>query len=106
MGQVISAASPQVNLKKFINLSKEAIFSIWLSYNLLGEGWALTLDQFVSVLTNASYFQATQSFSDDQLCNLFNSFDTDNNGLVDALEILVAIGLLSGKRASSNCDSG
>lgn len=99
MGQVSSTASPGESVKDFTNLPKNSILSLWLSYNLLGEGWALSLDQFVSIFKEATVLQETYNFSDDQLCKLFYALDTDQNGLVDALEAIASIGIMSGKRS-------
>ncbi len=70
--------------------------NLWLSYCLLGEGWSLTEAQFMAIFRESSYLRERFAFNDDQLIELFTLFDTDNNGLVDALEFLVAVGLLSG----------
>lgn len=94
MGTVSSVAAPHSAILPVVNLSKEAVLSIWLSYNLLGEGWALTADQFVAIFKNSERLSALE---DDQLNKIFNIFDTDCNGLIDALEVFVTIGLLSGK---------
>eukprot|EP01031_Cornospumella_fuschlensis_P046675 gene46675-57160_t len=99
MGQVSSTALPGIDVKEFTNLPKNSILSLWLSYNLLGEGWALSLDQFVSIFKEATALQETYNFSDDQLCKLFYAFDTDQNGLVDALEAIATIGIMSGMDA-------
>lgn len=70
--------------------------SIWLSYNLLGEGWSLTVDQFIAIFDDSPYLKEKYQYTDDRLRQLFESFDTDHNGLIDALEILITLGLLSG----------
>lgn len=70
--------------------------SLWLSYNLLGEGWSLGLDQFLQIFNESHYLREKFRFTDDHLRNLFATFDTDNNGLIDALEFLITVGLLSG----------
>jgi hypothetical protein len=96
MGQVTSNPVPSAAITEFINMPKEAIMSLWLSYNLLGEGWGLSKEQFSSLFVEADYLRQKYNFTDDKLTVLFNSFDTDKNGLIDALEAIVAIGLLSG----------
>jgi hypothetical protein len=96
MGQVTSNPLPSPAITDFINLPKEAILSLWLSYNLLGEGWGLGKEQFLSLFEEAEYIRKNYNFSEEKLTALFNSFDTDQNGLIDALEAIVAIGLLSG----------
>jgi WD40 repeat protein/Ca2+-binding EF-hand superfamily protein len=95
MGQVSSSPSPHGAIKSFVNLPKEAIMSIWLSYNLLGEGWSLTVDQFIAIFDDSPYLKEKYQYTDDRLRQLFESFDTDHNGLIDALEILITLGLLS-----------
>ena len=99
MGQVRSTPVPSSAVADFINLPKEAIMSIWLAYNLYGEGWGLTYDQFECIFREAAYLKQNYSYSDVQLKHLFNTFDTDKNGLVDALEVLVSVGLLSGNNS-------
>ena len=39
----------------FLNLPREAIESLWLSYNLIGEGWALQVEDLQAIVGNASY---------------------------------------------------
>ena len=41
MGQKFGIPIPKSGFTPFINLPREAIESLWLSYNLIGEGWAL-----------------------------------------------------------------
>ncbi len=97
MGQVTSNPVPAPAVTDFVNLPKEAIMSLWLSYNLLGEGWGLDEDQFTSIFSEATFLKQNYGYTEKQLSELFKNFDTDNNGLVDALEAIVAIGLLSGR---------
>jgi Ca2+-binding EF-hand superfamily protein len=96
MGPVTSNPIPAAAVVDFVNLPKEAIMSLWVSYNLLGEGWGLTNEQFNSIFTEAEYLKSNYDFNDDKLNKLFKAFDTDKNGLVDALEAIVSIGLFSG----------
>lgn len=96
MGQVSSSPAPHSAVSGFVNLPREAIMNLWLSYNLLGEGWSLNIDQFISIFNESPFLRENYQFSDDQLVKLFNTFDTDDNGLIDALEFLVTVGMLSG----------
>lgn len=96
MGQVSSSPAPHSAVSGFVNLPREAIMNLWLSYNLLGEGWSLNIDQFISIFNESPYLRGNYQFTDDQLVKLFNTFDTDDNGLIDALEFLVTVGMLSG----------
>jgi Ca2+-binding EF-hand superfamily protein len=97
MGQVSSNPTPHPDVANFVNLSKEGVLNLWLSYNLLGEGWSLNSEQFIALFMESSYLRQKYNFSDDQLRALFETFDTDQNGLIDALEFLITVALLSGK---------
>jgi microtubule-associated protein-like 6 len=79
-----------------IIVPREAIDSIWTAYNLFGEGWGLDLIGFSSIIRGADYLNKYYNYSDDSIETLFNSFDTDNNGLIDALELFMTIALMSG----------
>jgi hypothetical protein len=96
MGQSVSAPSPHSDLVDFLNLPKEALDSLWTSYNLLGEGWGLKEDEMKSIFNGAEFVVKNFAYTDDQLSGLFRAFDTDSNGLIDALELFVTLGLTSG----------
>ena len=96
MGQAYGKPLPHEDVKPFINLPKDAIQSLWTSYNLHGEGWGLERFDFKTILKEAAYFMSL-GFSDEQLDALFGAFDTDDNGLVDALEFIISLVLASGR---------
>lgn len=97
MGQSVSKATTPANVSSFVNFPKEAVFSLWTSYNLLGEGWGLSVEEVLAIFHGAEFVVSSFGFSDHQICALFDAFDTDHNGLVDALELFVAIALTSGR---------
>ena len=96
MGQISSFPTPHKPLIDFACLPKEAIQSLWLSYNLLGEGWSVNLDQFCALFKGAAYLRDNYKYTDDQLRSLFKTFDTDANGLIDVLEMVITLALVSG----------
>ena len=96
MGQALGIPIVNVGIGPFCNLPKEALQSLWTSYNLLGEGWGLSFAEFKSIFKGATYVM-DMGFSEDHLVDLFNAFDTDANGLVDALEMLITLALASGE---------
>ena len=96
MGQAYGKPSAQKDVKVFTNLPKEAVQSLWTSYNLHGEGWGLEMFDFMVIFKEAAYFMSL-GFTDAQLEALFAAFDTDDNGLVDALELIISLVLASGK---------
>ena len=95
MGQAFGLPLAHADIRPFTNLPKESLQSIWTSYNLLGEGWGLELPEFKAIFLNAPQLMAL-GFTDAQLEAMFTAFDTDNNGLVDALETLAVLALVSG----------
>lgn len=95
MGQAFGIPIVNEGIAPFCNLPKEALQSLWTSYNLLGEGWGLGQAEFNSIFKGAAYLMG-MGFKDDHLLALFNAFDTDCNGLVDALEMLITLALASG----------
>jgi len=103
MGQVTSAAPhPKRELveAELVNLSKQAIESLWTSYNLTGGAFALTLADVVTILENTDSAALGDVECAVSIAGraelLFSVFDTDRNGLVDASELFVTMGLLSG----------
>ena len=96
MGQSLVTPKSSNDVVEFVNLPKEAMESLWTSYNLLGEGWGLSLNEFVSIFNGAAFVASNYGYSEKQLSALFKLFDTDVNGLIDALEMFVTIALISG----------
>lgn len=96
MGQVQATPTPDNSVKDFVNFPKEAIESLWTSYNLNGEGWGLNEDDFLGIVNGAPVVAANYKFSENHVKNLFCAYDTDKNGLVDAIELLLGIALVSG----------
>lgn len=108
----------------FLSLPTSAINSLWLSFSLLGSSWSLDLDNlqtifsfarmgtcegiktegqdWVSLLDQAYDYSGVsseegKSKEEVALTNLFNLFDTDENGLIDALELFSVLAFTSGK---------
>ncbi len=102
MGQVQATPTPDNSAKDFVNFPKQAIESLWTSYNLNGEGWGLNEDDFLGIVNGAPVVTANYKFSENHLKNLFRLFDTDNNGLVDAIELLLGVALVSGVQTLNN----
>lgn len=96
MGQALVSPKPLAQCYEFVNLPTEAIESLWTSYNLNGEGWSMNIDELKAVFRGAEYIANNYSFTDEQLDGLFEVFDSDKNGLIDALELEVTLALISG----------
>lgn len=96
MGQIFGTPEPQPDFIRFVNLSREAIESLWMSFNLYGEGWGLDIDQLKEIFAGATYLKESIGFTDEEIEKLFACFDSDGNQLVDSLEILIVLALSSG----------
>ena len=97
MGQAITVPEILPVVSKYVNLPKEAVKSLWTSYNLLGEGWGLSLPEVKLVFQSADFLQYFPDLFDEKVINdLFEVMDTDNNGIIDAIELFVVIALVSG----------
>ena len=63
---------------------------------MYGEGWGVDYDQVEEIFSNAQYLVDFIGYTEDDLKKLFEVFDTDKNGLIDALELLITLALSSG----------
>ena len=98
MGQQCGKSSFVLAAKPFVNLEKTAVWALWEAFNDVAEGFGINgheLYEICSVLQthlgNVSK-AAIERFVD----AAFTAFDTDENLLVDALEILATLSILSG----------
>ncbi len=69
----------------------------------MGEAWGLNLHDLAGVLAGAPLLQQRGPPAAEHVRDLFLAFDTDMNGLVDALELMVGLGLMSGNVISYSC---
>lgn len=81
---------------QFTTVPRDALKSLLHSYSLYGEGWGVDLGQVEEIFNNAPYMVDSIGYTDEDLKNLFLVFDTDQNGLIDALEMLITLALVSG----------
>ena len=77
-------------------MPRDALRSLLQSYSLHGEGWGVDYDQVEEIFSNAPYMVNSIGYTEEDLKTLFQVFDTDNNGLIDALELLITLALVSG----------
>lgn len=77
-------------------MPREALRSLLQSYSLYGEGWGVDYGQVEEIFNNAPYMVNTIGYTEEDLKMLFQVFDTDNNGLIDALEMFITLALVSG----------
>ena len=84
---LVSKATVDKSLKRFTAWGKEEIMSMRVRhFHDLGGRFALAPRQFAALLDT----------SENEARGIFhNTFDTDRNGLVDALEVLASMAMLS-----------
>ncbi|CAM9981736.1 unnamed protein product, partial [Sphacelaria rigidula] len=74
---------------------RESIQALWQEFNLCADGWGVDpafFDQLCQAIT------ASMGVDPDERAAraLFAAFDTDENNLVDGLELISTLGMLSG----------
>mmetsp|Transcript_8960 Transcript_8960/g.10754 ORF Transcript_8960/g.10754 Transcript_8960/m.10754 type:complete len:2660 (-) Transcript_8960:39-8018(-) len=96
MGQKLGKASFEDAIIPFLNLPAPAINAVWTAFNLTAEGWGLRLDVFAGISkTLASFLGADDPTMQTLSKNLFELLDTDMNGVVDALEFVCTLAMIS-----------
>lgn len=101
MGQVLGRAVLRDEVLPFVNYQRESIYNLWESFNDVAEGFGINVDEFKEI---CSVLQASlgniRKAALERICEtMFDSvLDTDHNGLIDALEMLSAITIVSGLR--------
>jgi len=96
MGQKIGKPVPVESAAKFLNLPREALESLWASYNLLGEGWGIDCADFNCIVAETPFLTENMGITESDVEALFTALDTDKNGLIDVLEAIVALCVTSG----------
>jgi WD40 repeat protein/Ca2+-binding EF-hand superfamily protein len=101
MGQVLGRAVLRDEVLPFVNYQRESIYNLWESFNDVAEGFGINVDEFKEI---CSVLQSSlgniRKAALERICEtLFDAvLDTDHNGLIDALEMLSAITIVSGLR--------
>ena len=78
-------------------MRKKSIELLWESFNDIADGFGLTRDEFVEICQVLEKPLRRKRTEMKDLSNLlFDLLDTDKNELVDALEFLTSMALVSG----------
>eukprot|EP01031_Cornospumella_fuschlensis_P040730 gene40730-49672_t len=98
MGQTIGRAPLPNKCGRFLNLPKRCIFDLWEAFNDIAEGFGLTIEEFAEILKSATmeFLQVTEKNLGPDIDALFRLLDDDSNNLVDSLEFISALAMLSG----------
>ncbi|CAN0063286.1 unnamed protein product [Pylaiella littoralis] len=99
MGQTIGKAplaTPEV--AHFANLPRACVLDLWEAFNDVAEGFGLTIIEFREMLQCSlkEYLGFTESRLAEVAETVFRVFDDDKNDLIDALECLASLAIMSG----------
>ncbi|GMH54311.1 hypothetical protein TrST_g10520 [Triparma strigata] len=94
MGQTLGKAGFCASSKPFINLSAAAVRKLFQSFQLSSDGWSLSPALFAAICGTISGDVAIEDVS--AAANaLFTSLDTDKNDIIDGLEALATLAMVS-----------
>ena len=98
MGQVIGKAVLKSEVKPFSNVPQYHIIDFWETFQDISSGYALTLKEFQETIRICfkSYIDYNDEILDALSKALFTIYDDDDNSLIDSLEFLSSIALISG----------
>eukprot|EP00752_Nemacystus_decipiens_P004400 g4020.t2 len=99
MGQTIGKAplaAPEV--AHFANLPRACVLDLWEAFNDVAEGFGLTIIEFREILQCSlkEYLGCTEARLAEVADIVFRTFDDDKNDLIDALECLASLAIMSG----------
>ena len=97
MGQQVGKCSAVEPFRPFVNLSHDACLRLWEAFHDIAEGFGLQCDEAQEICeTLLRDMTCEREELDAMVESMFHVLDTDENGLVDALEFMVTLALLSG----------
>ena len=98
MGQLLGRAELVTAVEPFVNLDRLAVYELWEAFNDVAEGFGLNVDEFSEICTSLQqsvFADAPKAVVLKAAEHIFCALDTDENLLVDALEVLVTLAMLS-----------
>ncbi|ETV90516.1 hypothetical protein H310_14706 [Aphanomyces invadans] len=97
MGQLHGKASFATAALPFLNISEKDVNKCWESFNDVAEGFGINRIEMIDICSPLQdSFEIKAKAEMERITGLlFDAMDTDENGLVDALEFLGALALLS-----------
>lgn len=99
MGQLLGKPTLNPVIEPFTNLPRKAISHTWQVFNDIADGFGVSKDELEEIcadlkdeacISRIAMIEKTEA--------LFLVLDTDSNGLIDALEFLSTLAVLSGMR--------
>eukprot|EP01035_Chromulina_nebulosa_P055602 gene55602-76191_t len=99
MGQKLGRVELLPTVEPFTNLPRRAILNIWQVFNNVSDGFGVGIDEIREICSDLKdELNISRLSMDEKSSSLFNIFDTDKNGLIDALEFFSTITTLSGMK--------
>ncbi|CAM9719268.1 unnamed protein product, partial [Discosporangium mesarthrocarpum] len=97
MGQKHGKAIYKEVSRPFLNLSLGGVNTLWEAFNDIADGFGINIHEFKEICAElAEELQLNRVKIDQRSEKLFRILDTDNNGLVDAIEFISAMACTSG----------
>ncbi|GBG25699.1 Echinoderm microtubule-associated protein-like 1 [Hondaea fermentalgiana] len=99
MGQLLGKARLREAAQPFANLDQQGVYLLWEAFNDVAEGFGINVDELTEIcmaLQNTTFMHAPKQVILKIVESVFTALDTDQNNLVDSLEALVTLCMLSG----------
>lgn len=99
MGQLLGKARLREAAEPFVNLDQQGVYMLWEAFNDVAEGFGINVDELTEIcmaLQNTTFMHAPKQVILKIVELVFTALDTDQNNLVDSLEALVTLCMLSG----------
>ncbi|GMH72372.1 hypothetical protein TrRE_jg9544, partial [Triparma retinervis] len=94
MGVVLGKASFDASVKPFVNLSSGAVRKLWQSFMLNADGWGVNPSLFLAIAESLKDDLPIENLAE-AASALFKTMDTDTNDIVDGLELLATLSMIS-----------
>ena len=99
MGQKFGKAPLLPVVEPFCNLSRKYVTHLWQIFNDISDGFGISQDEFEEICSDlVNELNVTRSAMGGKSIALFQVYDTDKNGLIDALEFISSLSVISGMR--------
>mmetsp|Transcript_11841 Transcript_11841/g.21676 ORF Transcript_11841/g.21676 Transcript_11841/m.21676 type:complete len:2327 (-) Transcript_11841:669-7649(-) len=99
MGQLLGKARLREAAEPLVNLDGTSVYVLWESFNDVAEGFGINVEELteiISALQNSVFAHAPKQVILVTVERMFEALDTDKNMLIDSLEALVTLCMLSG----------
>lgn len=97
MGQKLGKFGLVLPAEPFSNLSRRSISQVWQNFNDIADGFGISKDEMQEICVSLKdELNVSRLAILEKAGSFFATLDTDNNGLIDALEMISCIAAISG----------